>query len=390
MKSTGRIMLVGLILCTAIFLVTGSAWTQTKVVKIGFIGPLTGPNAAMGVGARNTFDLKIKEATASGQFPYKLEMVALDDASDPATGVAAALKLCSDPDVVAASGHWNSAVALATIHTFHSFKMPFIIWAAIHPDITGYYKYPEVFRVAPTSIQENDPFCDWIIKDMGYKSFSIISDTTSYGEMTAKVFRPIAEKMGAKIISVDMVTVGTTEFRPILTKIKKLNPSAIYFGGVSMEGALVKDQMGKVGLNKLFGGISGIKDDKFLEVAGKSGEGVLTTKPGKPIEQLEGGPQFIKAYEAAGYREPMGAWGPNGYDAAGIILESLSKVGPDKLAINKYMRTIKYKGIMGLTSFDETGQTTNNTVSRFVGQDGAWVAWEGSAYSKGLRKLPKP
>jgi branched-chain amino acid transport system substrate-binding protein len=390
MKSFYRIMTLGVIIFTGIFLITSMGWAQAKVVKIGFIGPLTGPNAAQGVGARNAFDLKIKEANASGKFPYKLEMVALDDASDPATGVAAALRLVSDPAVVAASGHWNSAVALATIHTFHTYRIPFIVWGAIHPDITGFYKYPGVDRVAPTLVQENGPLCNWVIGELGYKSFSIISDTSSYGEMNVKAFVPMAEKMGAKILSTDMVSVGTTEFRPILTKIKGLNPDAVYFGGVVMEGALIRDQMGKVGLNKLFCAISGIKDDKFLEVAGPSGEGVLSIKPGKPIEQLEGGPQFVKAYETAGYREPFGAYGPNAYDSAGIILEAISKVGTDdKGAIMKYIRGIKYKGLMGETSFDATGQTTNLIVSRFVGQDGKWVPWEDSAYAKGVKKLPK-
>jgi branched-chain amino acid transport system substrate-binding protein len=200
----------------------------------------------------------------------------------------------------------------------------------------------------------------------------------------------LAEARGAKILSVDSVTVGTTDFRPILTKIKDLNPEAIYFGGVVMEGALIRDQMEKVGLKKLFCAISGIKDDKFLEVAGPSGEGVLTTKPGRPIDKLEGGPKFIKAYNEAGYREPFGAYGPNAYDSAGIILEAISKTGPDdKGAIAKYIRGIKYKGLMGETSFDATGQTTNVTVSRFVGQGGKWVIWEESDYAKGTRKLPK-
>jgi branched-chain amino acid transport system substrate-binding protein len=143
-------------------------------------------------------------------------------------------------------------------------------------------------------------------------------------------------------------------------------------------------------LNKLFCAISGIKDDKFLEVAGPSGEGVLSIEPGKPIEKLGEGTQFINAYKAAGYREPFGAYGPNAYDSAGIILEAISKVGTDdKGAIMKYIRNIKYKGLMGETSFDATGQTTNILVSRFVGQDGKWVPWEDSAYAKGLRKLPK-
>jgi branched-chain amino acid transport system substrate-binding protein len=391
MKRYCRVMSSFLILLVAIFFITSMGWGQSKVVKIGFIGPLTGPNAAQGVGARNAFDLAIREANASGKYPYKIEMVALDDASDPATGVAAALKLVSDPAVVAASGHWNSPVALATIHTFHTYRIPFIVWGAIHPDITGFYKYPGVNRVAPTLVQENGPLCDWVITELGYKAFSIISDTSSYGEMNMKAFRPMAENKGAKILSVDSVTVGTTDFRPVLTKIKGLNPDAVYFGGVVMEGALIKDQMEKVGLKRVFCAISGIKDDKFLEVAGPSGEGVLSIKPGKPIEKLEGGTKFVKSYEIAGYREPFGAYGPNAYDSAGIILEAFSKVGPDdKAAITKYIRGIKYKGLMGETTFDATGQTTNLIVSRFIGQDGKWVTWEDSAYSKGVRKLPKP
>ena len=391
MKKIYRIIGLSTILLTMIFLVTSMGWSQTRVVKIGFIGPLTGPNAAQGVGARNAFDLAIREANASGKFGYKIEMVALDDASDPATGVAAALKLVSDPAVVAASGHWNSPVALATIHTFHTYRIPFIVWGAIHPDITAFYKYPGVNRVAPTLVQENSPLCDWVIGELGYKNFSIISDTSSYGETNVKAFRPMGEKMGAKVLSVDSVTVGTTDFRAILTKVKGINPDAVYFGGVVMEGALIRDQMEKVGLKKVFCAISGIKDDKFLEVAGPSGEGTLTIKPGKPIEKLEGGMKFVKAYESAGYREPFGAYGPNAYDSAGILLEAISKVGPDdKGAIAKYVRNIKYKGLMGETTFDATGQTTNIVVSRFVGQDGKWVTWEESLYAKGTRKLPKP
>ena len=275
-----RVLVFSMILLTSFFVLAPLVWGQARVVKIGLIGPLTGPNAAQGTGARNAFDLAIKQANASGKFPYKIEMVALDDASDPATGVAAALKLVSDPAVATASGHWNSPVALATIHIFHTYRIPFIVWGAIHPDITGFYKYPGVNRVAPTLVQENIPFADWVINELGYKSYSIISDKTSYGELCTKVFTAETEKRAAKILSTDLVSVGTTDFRPILTRVKGLNPDAIYFGGQVTEGALVKDQMEKVGLNKLLGGISGIMDIKYIEVAGASAEGTLTIKPG--------------------------------------------------------------------------------------------------------------
>src|SRR4030067_1989801 len=118
MKKIYRIIGISAILLTMIFLVTAMGGSQTRVVKIGFIGPLTGPNAAQGVGARNAFDLAIREANASGKFGYKIEMVALEDASDPATGVAAALKLVSDP--AGGAGKWTvkHPVALATIPIF--------------------------------------------------------------------------------------------------------------------------------------------------------------------------------------------------------------------------------------------------------------------------------
>ncbi len=364
------------------------AWAKT--VKIAFLGPLTGPNAAQGNGAKNCFDLAIRQANASGTFPYTLEIMALDDASDPAVAVSAALKAVSDPTVVAASGHWNSSCALATIHTFHSFKVPFIVWGAISPRITE-YNYPEVTRNCPTLVQENVPFARWVIEDLGYKSFSILSDTTDYGEQNTKAFKALAEKHGATIVSVDAVPVGTTDFRPILTKIKGLNPSAIYFGGVVMEGALSKSQMEKVALDKVFCAVSGLADEKFNEVAGKAAEGTIITKPGFDLEELAGGIEFKKAYEAQGYREPMGAYGIYAYEAANIILEALKKVGPDdKVSMAKTIREMKYEGILGTTTFDENGQTELALVTKLVSQDGKWLKWEKSEYASGKRMLPKP
>jgi ABC-type branched-subunit amino acid transport system substrate-binding protein len=66
-------------------------------------------------------------------------MLALDDASDPATGANAATQAVSDPAVVAAAGHWNSPVARATIPIFHENGIPLMIWGAIGTDLTDKY-----------------------------------------------------------------------------------------------------------------------------------------------------------------------------------------------------------------------------------------------------------
>jgi branched-chain amino acid transport system substrate-binding protein len=378
------------LVCLTVFFCFSVAPSSAKTIKLAFLGPLTGPNAAQGNGAKNGFDLAIREANKSGQFPFTIEMLTLDDASDPAVAVSAALKAVSDPMVVGASGHWNSSCALATIHTFHSFKVPFMVWGAISPRITE-FNYPGVTRICPTLVQENVPFAKWVIEDLGYKSFSIISDTTDYGEQNTKAFRSLAEKHKAQILSVDAVPTGTTDFRPILTKIKGLNPSAIYFGGVVMEGALSRSQMEKLGLDKLFCAVSGLADEKFNEIAAKAAEGVIITKPGFDLDELQRGVEFKKAYEAQGYKEPMGAYGIYAYEAAKVILGAIKQAGPDdKVAIAKAVRATKYDGILGTVTFDQNGQTELALVTKLVSQDGKWVKWENSEYAAGKRKLPKP
>jgi branched-chain amino acid transport system substrate-binding protein len=152
----------------------GSTLAQ-ETVKIGFIGPLSGGNAQQGLSARNGFLLAIEQANASG-LPFKLQGEVLDDAANPQTGVAAALKLTNDPTVVAATGHWNSGVALATIPVFSRANMPFIVWGAISPKITE-RNNPMVSRVATTLVNTNEPLAAWAAKSLG-KKIVIVSDTS--------------------------------------------------------------------------------------------------------------------------------------------------------------------------------------------------------------------
>ena len=383
------IILLALLLITGMTIYAGGQ--KEKVVKIAFIGPLTGANAAQGMGARNSFELAVKQANASGEFPYKVEMLALDDASDPAVGANAANKAVSDPEVVAASGHWNSPVARATIPIFHEAGVPLVIWGAIGVDLTEKYgrMYPEITRVCPKLDAENEFLSEWLINKKGYKTFYIIHDTSSYGKDCLDFMKIGIEKRGGKILGIDGVNVGEKDFMPLLTKVKAKKPQVLYYGGVVTEAALLRVQMVKAGLtNILYTGISGLADQKFNEVAGKAAEGTVITQPGDP-KTVSGWPAFVKAYKDAKFSEPMGAYGQYAYDAANIILAAMKKVGPDRAKLVQAIRNIKYKGLLGTYTFDKTGQTTLVAMTLLVSQDGKWVPWDKSEYASGSRKLPQ-
>jgi branched-chain amino acid transport system substrate-binding protein len=349
----------------------GMAQAQAEPIKLGFIGPLSGGNAQQGLGARNGFLLAIEQAKASG-YPLEVEGVVLDDASDPAVGVSAAQKLINDPAVVAATGHWNSSVALATIPVFSRAQTPFIVWGAVSPKITE-QNLPNVTRVTPTLVNENKPLAEAIAKEGKIKKIAIISDTTDYGAANTKWFGEFFKAAGGEIVASDAAAVGTTDFRSILTTAKAAAPDAVYFGGVVTEAALVRSQMADLGMGNLpMYGISGIYDPKFIEIAGAAAEGTIVGTPAvQSNPKLE---EFNKAYAAKGYTDPAGSYAKYAYEAAQILLQVIKDKGTeDKEALSKAVREINHDGILGPVTFDPNGQTNMTVeIDRYVVKSGKW------------------
>ncbi len=358
-------------------------------VKIGFIGPLTGANAALGLGARNSADLAVRQANARNDLPYRFGLVVMDDAADPSTGVSAATKLCTVENVAAATTHFNSPVGLATIHVFHRYKTPQVFWGTIHPDITNKNNFPEVTRICANTMVEHANLMEFAVGKMGYKRWSAIYDTTSYGTSCLGAAKNALERTGATLLSEDGIPVGTQDFRPVLSRLKAMSPGpqAIYYGGVVGEAALLRLQMSEMGMNDmLYAGVTGFDSETFNKTAGKAAEGTLII--GK--KSIGENSAFIEDYKKAGYKEYYEATGPFAYDSTNLIIAAINKVGPkDKGLLAKTIRDINYDGILGPIRFDEFGQTKTGGLMLKVSNGGKWMQWETTAYAAGTSKLPK-
>lgn len=372
-KASRRSVLAGLTLSAALVAIPAVAQDK-KSIKLGFIGPLSGGNAQQGLGARNGFLLAIEQANA-GDYPYKVEGVVLDDAADPQTGVSAAMKLVNDPEVVAATGHWNSSVALATIPIFHRFQMPMIVWGAISPKITE-QNLPEITRVTPTLVTENKPLAEWAAKTLGAKKIAIISDTSDYGVANADSFSGFFEGAGGSVIGKDMFPVGTTDFRTSLTKLVEAKPDAVYFGGVIADAGILRKQMIELSLKVPMIGISGFYDPEYIALAGAAAEGTMVSYPAAQANaKLD---KMDADYTARNFAEPQSPYTKYAYDAANILLTAIAKNGiDDKAALAKAIRGISYDGTLGVTTFDANGQTQIPVAIEIKEvKNGAWVTRE--------------
>lgn len=375
----------------AIMLLSAAApvFAAPDVVTIGFLGPITGSCSVEGSAARNAFLMAIDDANASGEYPYKIEVIVIDDQSDPTVGAAGAQKIIADPTVVVATGHWNSGVAAATTPIFVENEIPFLIWGAIRQDLVSEKTYPWVTRSAPTDVQENKPLAVAVVDEMGYNKIFMVSTTDSYGSGNTGAFKKELESRGIEPIGLEEVQSETVDFNAIVTKIMNSDAEAVYWGGTNTEGVYLKEQLYNAGADVLFFGISGIKTDDFLIIGPDAAEGTFAVQPGVRLDGTEAGRKFVEEYNSKGFDVGINSYTPYAYEAATILLQALKACG-DEPTPEKMVEAVAkgtFHGVMGETTFDEIGQTTLVAVNLMVIQDGKWVYYSDSEYASGVRKF---
>lgn len=395
--------LLGILMVSVIFvLVVGPtgfsdvALAKEKV-KIGFIGPLTGGNASMGLGGRNSFILAVRQYNQGvfGDKKYEYEAVVEDDECVPATGVRVATKMASNPDVIAGASHYCSMVGIATKPVFAQYSYPSMIWGAVLPAITiPSPKY--ITRINGTQREQNAFHAKWsreTVKDVygkGPKTYVVIHDITDYGRGHAEYFIHSVEEIGGEILTKMGVTIGQKDFSAELTKAKSLKPDVIFFGGLTPEGARLRIQMDKLGIKAGFEGTSGILNEDFIKTTGaKVAEGCMCFGEGAPFEKLPGGKEFFASYQKEGFKDEPEFYGIFAYVAAQLIMDAIEQVGPDREKVADLLsETERESSVIGPIKFDKDGQNILPVVTAYVAQDGKWTVWEDSEYASGKRTIP--
>lgn len=358
------------------------------VVKIAYVGPLTGGVSNIGLGGRNSADLAVRLRNQDPKSKYTYELVVQDDECKTNVGVQVATKVAADKSIVAGVTHYCSAVAMATASVYNRFGMPAVVWGAVLPEVTYGNNYKEIHRVNGTMINQNDVAYKFMAAQ-GYKKWAIIHDTTDYGKGHNKYFSEFLQKGGGTVLGTFGVMADQQDFTTELTRIRALNPDVIYFGGLTPLGVRIRTQMDKLGIKAQLQGTSGIKSDAYIQGAGKElAEGSLSFIEGAPLEKLPGGLFFTAKYAQQKYGEPPEAYGAFAFTAANLIIDAVEKVGPNRSKVRDVLNQTKDADtIVGKVTFDDHRQNIVPLITKYVVENGAWVVWEDSSYGKGKRKL---
>ncbi|MEW6040149.1 MAG: branched-chain amino acid ABC transporter substrate-binding protein [Elusimicrobiota bacterium] len=353
---------------------------KTNEYKIAVALPLTGDLASLNEGILRAINLAATEEKEVIPFPVKI--VPYDDRADPREGVAVAKRISSDKKVLAVIGHFNSGVSIPAAQIYARAGILMITPAASNPKLTYQQLDSEpwingakknVFRTNTIDDVQGRFGAEYMFKKLKVRAASIIHDKTAYGQGIADEFKKDYLEIGGRVLSYDGIQVGDRDFIALLTKIKTLNPQGVYFGGIFNEGALIVKQAKEVGLGAAFLLSEANLDPEFLNIAGDSARDTYVTFLGAPPEQTPTAKQFIKSYREKYPDNEIKAYDHYGYEATKIALEAIKNCGTDRSKIIDYLRSIKYKGVLGVTKFDEKGDTLNKKISVFKVKDKKFV-----------------
>lgn len=355
------------------------AWAD---INIGITLSLTGPGSGLGIPMQNQF--KLFPPTIAGE---KVNLIILDDATDPGKGVSNARRFVSEDKVDLIIGSCITAVAAAISPVATEAKTVQLAASPVGlpPGQDGW-----VFRLP----QSNDVMAHAVfghMKKAGVKTVGFLGYTDAYGESWLKDFTAEADKNGIKVIATERFARSDTSVTAQALKLVAANPDAMLVvasgSGAAMPHMAVVERGFK---GKIYQTHAAASRD-LMRVGGKDVEGAFVVSgPAVVAEQLPDShpskkvalayvQQYEKAY-GAGSRNQFAA---HGFDSLVVLEKAVpialkaGKPGTKEFrtalrnALETMGRTEVSQGVLNWTKDDHWGYTMETGVMLKVA-NGDW------------------
>ncbi|MDQ2802919.1 MAG: branched-chain amino acid ABC transporter substrate-binding protein, partial [Pseudomonadota bacterium] len=289
----------------------------------------------------NGAQLAAGDANAKNVVPgYTFEIVALDDATatagqyDPAQAATNARKMVSNRQMVAGIGPQMSGAGKAMAPILSQGDLATITPSSTNPDITNpkfaaQYR-PEgkaiYFRTVTTDAYQGPTMANYMAEKLNVKSVYVLDDSGAYGVGLADAFQKEAEKKGIKVLGRDRLDSKASDYTTVLTKVKSLNPEALYYGGV-MQAAVKVAKQGYDIIPKVIkaGGDGVMTPDMLTAVGFPAAENWYVTNASPHMTDDTKAQEFVRRFKAK-FGEAPDDYAICSYDAGVVIVDAVKRL----------------------------------------------------------------
>ena len=342
-------------------------------INIGVSLALTGPGSGLGIPMQK--QLKLFPTSIAGE---KVNLIVLDDATDPGKGAANARRFVTEDKVDLIIGSCITAVAAAMTDVASEAGT---VQLAGSPVGVPAGKDKWLFRLPQSNTVMGHAVVEHM-KKQGIKTIGFLGYTDAYGEQWLNEISPQLEKAGIKLVGVVRFTRADPSVTPQALKLNSANPDAILV--VASGSGAAMPQMGLLERGykgKIYQTHAAASPD-LVRVGGKAMEGTFVVSgPAVIAEQLnDNHPSkkvamaFVQQFEKAYGPNSRNQFAGHAFDAQ-VALEkavplALKKAKPGtpefraalRDALETMGRTVFAHGVMNWTAADHWGYTMETGV----------------------------
>ncbi len=347
-------LLLGALLLVALSaFAMGTQEAAGDVIKVGWLGALTGDQAVWGNNEFNTVKMLFDEYNAKGGISvggkmYKLQAIGYDSKGDAQEAVNVTKRLTGQDKVVAILGPNASGNAIPMAPILTQAKVPGIATVATNPKVTvlNGVVQPYNFRVCFIDPYQGAVAAGYAYDVLKAKKAAILYDVSDdYSQGLREFFVENFKKSGGTIVADESFKGGDVDFRPQLSKIKAANPDIIFMPYFFKEVALSANQARELGMTQVMMGGDGWPSDQLISMGGAAVEGSYF------VNHLDYDDPDVQDYKSR-YRAKFGVETElNGYlvhDAVLLLVAAIQKAGVvNGEAIAAAIPQVDVKGITG-------------------------------------------
>ncbi len=358
------------------------------VIKIGWLGPLTGNVAQYGQAVKSGVDLYIEKLNAAGGINgKKVELFAYDEEGDTTKAVTG-YNACMDEGVVAIVGSVTTAPTVAVVTESYADNTPMITASATAIDVTYNAStdtvYKNMFRSCFIDSFQGVTMARFAKEELKASTAAVLynkDDTYSTG--VYEYFVNECGNQGIDVLATESYSDGAVDFSGQLTNIAAQKPDVLFLPVYYSDVALIATQAADAGITATMLGVDGwstvlntISDPSYVN-------GAYYCSGYSEDDTRELVVNFLADYAAKYDGAVSNMFGAQGYDAAWILCDAIAaaeKSGKDygsdeyKQAIIDAMSKTDKEFVTGHVSFDSHNdpQKTAAIISINDGKESFW------------------
>lgn len=359
-----------------LLLLAACSAAPTKEATLFVAAPMSGFQANGGQTVVGGVRLKAEQVNrAGGVAGYKINVVALDDESDPdvALAITDEVKAALDrgDNIAGFIGHYNSGETLAAMEVYGDLPLVVITSNASNVQLTqkGYDRF---FRIVANDRVQADADADFLVDELAARRIAILYNDTAYGRGLFQEMERALSERGAEIVLSREVKEAQDRYTEEVEAIRAANPDAIFYGGYEIEAPYLRADLVEAGVDIPMLASDGAFLSATIDEAAGAAEGMYVSAFG-PSPASAADDAWIEAYQAVEYRNPD-TYSINGYAAAEVLLAAIEKAGSlEPALVARALRDIEVDTLMGKVSYDSNGDRIDPPIYIYQVQDNAFV-----------------